>query len=608
MAVKRNPFFANVRWRRLARLFHYFAPDLRRVRGELILALVCTVGSMLAILARPWPMKIIFDYALLPRHRARWVLPFGIGKGYGAMGVTTISSVLLLAIALVWGIFSYRQTFLISSAGQKMTYAIRRRLFAHLQRLALSFHTAHHTGDLVMRATSDTNMLREMLVDSTLIILADFMVVFAMGGVMFWLDWQLTFVGLAVLPLMGLTAFRFSHELREAVRKQRQRDGRMASLLSEVLHAIMVVQAFGRETHEDARFAEFNRRSLRQGMRSVRLEAGLERVVEVLVAFGTAGVLWFGVRRVLGGALTPGDLLVFTGYLTQMYKPLRRVARLTTRLSKATVCGERVAEILATSERVKERRDAKVAPRLTGQVSFQSVTFHYHAGRPVLSDVSFGIEAGQSVGIVGGNGAGKSTLLGLIPRLYDPVAGKVKLDGENIKHFTLDSLREQIGIVLQQPILFGTTIRENIAYGKPDATDDEVVAAARAADVHEFIAGLPKGYDTVVAEGGANLSGGQRQKIGIARAIIKNPPILILDEPTSGLDATAAVEVNATLRRLAAGKTVFRVAHRLEDLRGCDVILVLQDGRVAEKGSHAELIEGSGWYQRICALQSAETS
>jgi ABC-type multidrug transport system fused ATPase/permease subunit len=328
----------------------------------------------------------------------------------------------------------------------------------------------------------------------------------------------------------------------------------------------------------------------------------------VLVAVGTAGVLWFGVRRVLHGHITPGDLLVFTGYLGGMYKPLRRMARLTTRLSKATVCGERVAEVLAVEERVKERRDARPAPVFAGQVSFRGVSFHYRPGCPVLEDVSFQVEAGQLVGIVGANGAGKSTLLGLIPRLYDPIAGKVRIDGENIKRFTLDALREQIGIVLQQAILFGTTIRENIAYGKPDATAGDSVAAARAAGVHDFITSLPEGYDTVIAEGGASLSGGQRQKVAIARAIIKSPPILLLDEPTSGLDAASAVEVNATLQRLGRGRTMFRVAHRLEDLARADLILVLRDGRVAEKGTHAELVRGGGWYQEICALQGAALS
>jgi ATP-binding cassette, subfamily B, bacterial len=570
MPLKKNPFFDNLRWRRLSRLAYYFRYDLRHVRGELTLALICTLGTTITVLARPWPLKIVFDYALIPKHRSRWALPFDI-KGYGPMGVATVSCGLLLLIALLWGLFSYYQSYLLASAGQRLTYTVRRRFFAHLQRLSLSVHTAHRTGDLVLRATGDTNMLREMLVDSALIILSEFLVVFAMLGVMFYMDWQLTTVSLAVLPLMTLTAFRFSHELREAVRLQRQRDGRMASLLSEVLHAITVVQAFGRESHEDERFADFNKRSLKQGLRAVRLEAGLERTVEVLVAIGTGGVVWFGVRRVLEGYLTPGDLLVFTGYLASMYKPLRRVARLTARLSKATVCGERVADILAIEERVKEHKGA----------------------RP-----------GQLVGVVGPNGAGKSTLLGLVPRLYDPIEGKIRIDGDNIQDFTLDTLREQIGIVLQQPILFGATIRENIAYGKPDATMEEIVATAHAADIHDFIAGLPDGYETKIAEGGATLSGGQRQKIAIARAIIKNPPILLLDEPTTSLDAQAAAEVNATLEHLRRGKTAFRVAHRLEEVAGADLIVVLRDGEIVEQGPHAELASAGGWYQQIFDLQT----
>ena len=604
MPLKRNPFFNNLRWRRLVKLFGYFRPDIMRVRPEITLALVCTLGTTLTVLARPWPLKMVFDYALMPKHRLRWALPFDI-KGYGPMGVATVSCVLLLGIALLWGLFSYNQTYFIASAGQRLTFAVRRRFFAHVQRLSLSFHTASRTGDLVLRATGDTNMLREMLVDSAIILLSDFFVVFAMLGVMFWMDWQLTMVSLAVLPLMTLAAFGFAHGLREAVRRQRQRDGRMASLLGEVLHAIMVVQAFGREGHEDARFAEFNQRSLKEGLRTVRLEAGFERMVEILVATGTAGVVLFGVRRVLQGYLTPGDLLVFNGYVAGMYKPLRRVANLTTRLSKATVCGERVADILAKQERVKERRDAHPAPPFRGAVSFHDVSFQYLADRQVLRGVSFRAEPGQLVGLVGANGAGKSTLIGLIPRLYDPASGKVKIDGENVTHFTLDSLREQIGIVLQQPILFGAPVRENIAYGKPDATPDEIAAAARAADVHDFIMELPEGYETVIAEGGASLSGGQRQKISIARAIIKKPPILLLDEPTSGLDAASAAEVNATLARLRRGKTCFRIAHRLDELRSADLILVLSDGSVVEQGTHAELVRGGGWYQRIHDLQQA---
>jgi len=297
---------------------------------------------------------------------------------------------------------------------------------------------------------------------------------------------------------------------------------------------------------------------------------------------------------------------VFTGYLASMYKPLRRVARLTARLSKATVCGERVADILAIEERVKEHKDARPAPAFAGQVSLHGVHFHYRTGRPVLRDVTFRVEPGQLVGVVGPNGAGKSTLLGLIPRLYDPVEGKVRIDGENIQAFTLDTLREQIGIVLQQPILFGASIRENIAYGKPDAAMEEIVAVAHAADIHDFIAGLPDGYDAVIAEGGATLSGGQRQKIAIARAIIKDPPILLLDEPTTALDAESAAEVNATLDRLRRGKTAFRVAHRLEEVAGADLIIVLYDGQIIEKGTHLELTAAGGWYQKIFDLQRGQ--
>jgi len=281
------------------------------------------------------------------------------------------------------------------------------------------------------------------------------------------------------------------------------------------------------------------------------------------------------------------------------------VARLTARLSKATVCGERVADILAIEERVKEHKSARPAPAFAGEVSFHGVHFHYRPRRPVLCDVTLRVQPGQLVGVVGPNGAGKSTLLGLIPRLYDPVDGKIRIDRESIQDFTLDTLREQIGIVLQQPILFGATIRENIAYGKPDATMEEIVAVARAADVHDFVAGLPDGYDTVIAEGGVTLSGGQRQKIAIARAIIKDPPILLLDEPTTALDAESAAEVNATLERLRRGKTALRVAHRLEEVAGADLIVVLYDGRIIEKGTHVELAATGGWYQKIFDLQRA---
>lgn len=606
MAVERNPFFKNLSWGRLRRMFGHFANDLEKVRGELFVALIATFGTMMATLARPWPLKFLYDYALIPGRRLRDVLPFKVVEDWGPHEVVIASCVSLLVIAIVWGLFSYQQGFLIAAAGQRVTYSIRRRYFAHVQRMSLRVHHSFRSGDLVLRVTGDINMLRDMLVDSALIVLSEFLVLFAMVGFMFWLDWRLTVVSMIVLPLMTLTAFRVAHGLREAVRKQRKRDGRMASVIGEVLHAIVLVQAFGREQAEDDRFGEFNKRSLKLGLRTVRMEATLERTIELLVAVGTAVVVWFGVQRVLTGYISPGDLLVFTGYLTGMYRPLRRIARLTARLSKATVAGERIADVLSIKERVKEKRGARPAPPLQGGISFQGVAFGYTDDRLVLENVSFDVAPRESIGIVGANGAGKSTLLALIPRLYDPTEGKVKVDGENVTHFTLESLRDQIGIVLQQPLLFGTSVRENIAYGAPDATMEEIVEAARAAEAHTFIEALPNGYETELAEKGASLSGGQRQKIAIARAILKRPAILLLDEPTTGLDASSAAEVNATLAHLGRSATTFRVAHRVDDLLDADRIVVVAEGTVKAIGTHEELLSSNEWYRAMAASQGMD--
>lgn len=586
-----------------------FAPYLRAVRRDLLMALACSLGGVLMVIARPWPVKMVFDYALLPAHRwtkIRWVFPFYLMKGYGAMGVVTIACLLLFAITLLWGLFVYNQRYLVASAGQKVVFSLRRKLFAHLQRLSLGFHRQQRVGDLILRATGDTNMMRELLVDATMTLSTEFLVLFAMVGVMLFMDWQLTMISLAVLPLLGLAVFRISTELRTAVRRQRKKEGRMAALMGEMLQAIAVIQVFSREAHEEERFGGSNRSSLRRGLRTVHLEANLERVAEMLIALGTGAVLWFGVRRVLSGILTPGDLLVFTSYLSAMYRPLRRIAHVSSRLSKANICAERVFAILRVDDRIRVRAGARPAPRFRGRVHFKHVGFAYRQGTPVLRDISLRVLPGQTVAVVGPNGAGKSTLCALLPRLYNPSSGRITIDGEKISHFTLESVREQIGMVLQQPLLFAGTIRENIAYGKPDATEEEIVAAARVADAHDGICALPDGYDTVIGERGETLSGGQRQKVAIARAMIKDPSVLILDEPTAALDATSAAQLNATLARLAERKTTFRVSHRLSEVCHADLIIVLQDGRMTQCGTHGALMREPGWYREVFDLQSGE--
>jgi ATP-binding cassette, subfamily B, bacterial len=579
------------------------SPYLHEVRSELWLAMACSVGTVMMVIARPWPIKMVFDFALASEDRIRWVFPYSMLKSYGADGIAAISCALLLGISLLWGLFSYLQRFLIASAGHEVAFLLRRRLFLHLQRLALTFHRRQRIGDLVLRTTSDTTMMREMMVEALVVFSTSLLTLAAMAAVMAWIDWRLTLISLSVLPILSLSLFHLSGNLRDAIRKQRSKEGRMAAHIGETLGAIAVVQAHGRENAEASRFGEANRRALTRGLRTVKLEASLERTAEVMIAAGTGLVLWFGTRRVMSGILTPGDLLVFTSYLAAMYKPLRKIAQLVSRVSKAKVCAERVFSLLAVDERVRVSKTATVAPAFEGRVSFRHIDFAYRPGIPVVQDVSVTIRPGRTLAIVGPNGAGKSTLCSMLPRLFDPDSGTISIDGARINGYTLESLRSRIGVVLQQPVLFATTIRENIAYGKPGASDDEIVAAAKLADAHDFIVGLRDGYETAVGERGETLSGGQRQKIAIARAMVNDPPILILDEPTAHLDASSAAHLNRTLAKISRGKTTLRVAHRLSEVRKAGRILVLQDGRAVQYGRHEELLAEVGWYRDTWLLQ-----
>ncbi len=581
-SVRRN---GNLRTaaRALGSLYALFGPHLRPHRGRMVAAWLCMLGATLAYLAQPWPLKVIFDYALLPdpARADSW-----LGRQDPALLVAGCALAVLL-IAVLRGLLGYGQAYLSASIGQRVVADIRARLFSHVQRLSHSFHDEQHSGDLLLRLTADIQLLRDMLVNAVLLITERMLVLIAVAGVMLWMDWRLGLLGLAVVPALALVSSRTSGQIKDAVRKQRRRESRTANILAETLAALPVIQAYGREDWEDARFGRQHRASLRAGLRATRLEANLNRVVEVILAAGTAAVLWLGVQRVLSGAITAGDLLVFTAYLTILYKPIRKLSTLTSRLAKAGVCGERLAAILRTEPDIRDLPDARPAPPFQGRIELREVHFGYRPGRPVLRNADCLIEPGQTVALVGPSGSGKSTVAKLVLRFYDPQSGTVRIDGRDIRDYTLASLRSQISILLQEPHLFALSIRENIAYGRLEASDREVERAARLACAHDFIETLPQGYDTVLAEGGTSLSVGQRQRIAIARAMVRDAPIVILDEPMTGLDRDSEAQVQIALERLCRGRTCLVITHDPDAAGRADRILCIEDGRLIEL-THAQ--------------------
>lgn len=593
----------------LRRIYSYFGTHLRPYYGKFSVALACTFGVILMNLLRPWPIKVVFDYVLFegekPFRLGPIVVPLDVLTG-SKVKVLTIACSAIIGIAILSGILNYFQTWLVASSGQGVVFAIRRRLFRHLQNLSLSFHDKSRSGDLLMRLTGDINMLKEMLVASVLTFLGSFLILFGMIAIMFWMDWGLTLAALSVVPFLFLAVFRISGEIGRASRRQRKKESALATIAHEAISSIKLVQSFARQELENLRFKKYSRKSFKTGLRATRLEAQLYRAVEIILAFGTCFVIWFGVRRVLAGALTPGDLIVFMAYLRQMYRPIRDISKLTKRVAKAMACGERVIEVLEVEPKIRDSKHAVEAPRFRGAISFKNVNFSYEPEKSALKNVSFSIKPGQFVAIVGPTGAGKSTIVGLILRLHDPQEGKIRIDEDNIRHYKLESLREQIGIVLQEPILFGFSIRENIAYGKPDASIEEIISAAGQANAHEFIARLPDGYETILGERGATLSVGQRQRISIARAIIKDAPILILDEPSMGLDPETDMKVREAIGRLAKGRTILVIAHRLSTVHQADQILLLDHGELVDKGTHNELLERSDLYNRLYKMQFTE--
>lgn len=558
----------------------------------------------LADLFEPWPIKIVLDYVVGAHSLPAWAASaVGATFGDGRWAVLHFAAIATLVVAAFGAIAAYTENTLTTQIGQWVMRDLRQVLYHHIHGLSLSYYDRHKTGDLISRVTSDVDAIQSFVSSSLLSMLVDVLTLVGMMAVMFYFNWHFTLIALAVAPLLFLEVYTLTHRIKQATREVRKQESEVVSVVQETLSSIRVVKAFAREDYEEKRLEKETLESIAMTLRARRVKALLSPAVDFIVAAGACLVLWYGAGLVLKGQLTAGSLVVFLLYLGKLYKPMRDLSKTTDSMSKALIGAERIKEIIRTEEQVRDSPYALRAPRFKGDIEFDRVAFHYRDDRPVLRDVSFHIRPGEFAAFVGPTGAGKSTIISLIARFYSPSTGRVLIDGKDIRHFTMKSVREQISFVLQETVLFRTSIWQNIAYGRPEATRGEIMRAAWMANAHEFIEQMPEGYETLVGERGQTLSGGQRQRIAIARAIIRNSPILILDEPTSGLDASSEKLVIEAVERLMAGKTTLMIAHHLETVRKADVILVMERGTIVESGKHGELFSLNGLYAQLYQTQ-----
>ncbi|MBW4511336.1 MAG: ABC transporter ATP-binding protein/permease [Scytonematopsis contorta HA4267-MV1] len=586
------------------RILRKFSPYIRQQR-------VLIFGSFLALLVEtglrllePWPLKYVFDYILIPAHNNSANVTNSYTFGLSPIVLLTLSAVSIVAITGIGSIAAYMSTYGMSLAVVRVLSEVRANVFNHLQHLSLSFHQNSKSGDLIARVTADIEKMRTVTVKTALPLITNIVCLLGMLAIMFWLNWELALVVAAIFPILSLFTGNMISRIRKFAKKHRDSEGVLAATTGETIGAIKVVQVLSLQKMLHGVFAAQNQKSLDEAIESLRLSAALERAVQILMAIIVAVVLWRGSHVVLHKELTPGELLVFMTYLRNAFEPMRKVSNQIGQIAKATASGERVVELLDFEPNVRDLPGVQKAHPFFGTVRFENVCFGYDTGRDILKDISFVVHPGQQVAVVGLSGSGKSTLLSLILRLYDPEAGRILIDGQDIREYTIDSLRQQVSVVLQDSVLFAVSVRENIAYGKLGATDKEVEQAARLANAHEFIMNLPQDYDTILSERGGTLSGGQRQRIAIARAAIRQAPIVILDEPTTGLDNASERTVNAALEKLTEGRTTFVISHNLRAVQNADVILYVEEGRILEQGTHKELMGLGSRYATLYRMQN----
>jgi ATP-binding cassette subfamily B protein len=572
--------------------------------GALSLGFLAIAGESIANLLQPWPLKIVLDNVLRSHQSHAWAMRV-VEKAVGTdkIAILKFACAAVLAIAVLDAICTFAEKYLTTSVAQWVSYDLRLTIYAHIQRLSLAFHDQKRTGDLISRVTDDIEAIQSFVMNGLLGVLINAMTLVGMVAVMFYLNWTFTLVALSVVPALFALVYIYTRKIKKASREVRKKESEITSVVEEVLSSIRVVKAFAREDFEVHRMEKESLEAVEISLRARTLKAKLTPLVGIVVAIGTGLVLWFGARLVMSGALSAGGLVVFILYLGKMYKPMQEISKMTDTYSKAAVGYERIQEILHTDVEVRDLPRAKRAPRFKGEIEFENVSFCYSEGQQVLKDVSLTIKAGQVAALVGPTGAGKTSVISLIPRFYDPTEGVVKIDGMDIRNFQQRSLRQQMSFVLQETILFGAPVWQNIAYGRPGCTRKDIVRAAELANASEFIEKLPDAYDTVLGERGMTLSGGQRQRIAIARAVVRDTPILVLDEPTSGLDSVSEKLVFEALDRLMEGRTVVVIAHRFSTIQRADVIFVVKDGEIAERGNHRELMKLKGVYAELHDLQ-----
>ncbi|MCX6891523.1 MAG: ABC transporter ATP-binding protein [Verrucomicrobia bacterium] len=587
---------------------HLVLELVRPYRGWLIIVFVAMLIETAMSIAAPWPLKIIIDNVVgkhkLPEFLG-WLRDFSYGEHTLALaGVAAGGAVL---IALIGAIAGYIDNYYTESVAQYVANDLRQRLYHHLHRLSLKYYDTHKIGNMLSTITSDVGTIQSFASTALLSILVDALTIVGMVFVMLYLNFDFALIAVGVTPFLLLFVARFKKAVKKATHEVRKRQSDIVAVVQEGLESVRSVKAFGRQDLEEGRLREASMETVQAALKARRVKSLLSPIVSVTVSLCVAIVLWRGAGLILRDAMTIGALTVFLSYLNKFFKPVQDLAKMTNVIAQAAVGLERIQTILDADAIIPQKPGARDPGKLQGEIVFEHVAFAYDPAAPVLRDINLTIQPGQRIGVCGPTGGGKSTVLSLIPRFYDPTLGRVLIDGVAVTDYRLDRLREQIGFVLQDTVLFAGSIRDNIAYGRPEATPEEIIQAAKMANAHDFISEMPHGYDSLVGERGLTLSGGQRQRIGIARAIVRNAPILILDEPTAALDTESEKLVMEALERLMKGRTVITIAHRLSTIRDADKIVVLKGGLIAEEGTHEELLTRNRIYAELYRIQAGAT-